>query len=90
MDNDETDQTECESCLNLGSPEVGLNILSGGRLFCLIFGMIGIPLMLTVLANVGSLMAEGLEYSWTSNRERIKRLARSLREGAISICISIV
>ena len=44
--------------------------------------------MLTVLANVGSLMAEGLEYSWTSNRERIKRLARSLREGAISICIS--
>ena len=44
--------------------------------------------MLTVLANVGSLMAEGLEYSWTSNRERINRLARSLREGAISLFIS--
>ena len=37
--------------------------------------MIGIPLMLTVLANVGSLMAEGLEYSWTSNKERLSRLA---------------
>ena len=44
--------------------------------------MIGIPLMLTVLANVGSLMAEGLEYSWTTNKERLSRLAGLLRSGA--------
>ena len=48
-------------------------------MFCLIFGIIGIPLMLTVLASVGSLMAEGLEYSWSSNKQRIKHLAQLIR-----------
>ena len=35
--------------------------------------------MLTVLASVGSLMAEGLEYSWTSNKQRLKNLAKLIR-----------
>ena len=38
--------------------------------------------MLTVLASVGSLMAEGLEYSWTSNKQRIKNLAQLIRNFA--------
>ena len=51
-------------------------------MFCLIFGIIGIPLMLTVLASVGSLMAEGLEYSWSSNKQRLKNLAQLIRNFA--------
>ena len=38
--------------------------------------------MLTVLASVGSLMAEGLEYSWSSNKQRIKNLAQLIRNFA--------
>ena len=48
-------------------------------MFCLIFGIIGIPLMLSVLANIGSLMAEGLEYLWSSNKHRIRKLGQILR-----------
>ena len=51
---------------------------AGGRLFCLIFGIIGIPFMLSVLANIGSLMAEGLELVWSSNKARVRRLGRLL------------
>ena len=50
----------------------------GGRLFCLIFGMVGIPFMLSVLADVGGLMAEGIEYTWLSNRDRLRTLAEKL------------
>ena len=50
----------------------------GGRLFCLIFGMVGIPFMLSVLADVGGLMAEGIEYTWLSNRDRLRLLAEKL------------
>ena len=50
----------------------------GGRLFCLIFGIIGIPLMLSVLADVGGLMAEGLEMAWESNKERVTKMAEKL------------
>ena len=35
----------------------------GGRLFCLFFGIIGIPFMLSVLADVGGIMAELLQVS---------------------------
>ena len=38
--------------------------------------------MLTVLASVGSLMAEGLEYSWSSNKQRIKNIAKLIRNTA--------
>jgi len=51
----------------------------GGRLFCLVFGIIGIPFMLSVLANIGSLMAEGLEYVWSANKIRIKRIGKFFR-----------
>ena len=50
----------------------------GGRLFCLLFGIIGIPLMLSVLADVGALMAGGLELAWESNKERAIRMAEKL------------
>ena len=51
----------------------------GGRLFCLIFGIIGIPFMLSVLADVGGLMAEGIEYAWVVNKDRIKYMAERLK-----------
>ena len=51
----------------------------GGRLFCLLFGIIGIPFMLSVLANIGGLMAEGLEYVWSANKIRIKKMRRFIR-----------
>ena len=50
----------------------------GGRLFCLLFGIIGIPLMLSVLADVGGLMAGGLEFAWSSNKERLIRVAEKV------------
>ena len=34
--------------------------------------------MLSVLANIGSLMAEGLEYVWTSNKQKIKKIGQFL------------
>ena len=45
-------------------------------MFCLLFGIIGIPFMLSVLANIGGLMAEGLEYVWSANKIRIKKLRK--------------
>ena len=50
-----------------------------GRMFCLLFGIIGIPFMLSVLADVGGLMAEGIEYAWISNKDRIKLIAEKLK-----------
>ena len=50
-----------------------------GRMFCLLFGIIGIPFMLSVLADVGGLMAEGIEYAWLSNKDRIKMIAEKLK-----------
>ena len=50
----------------------------GGRLFCLFFGIIGIPLMLSVLADVGGLMAGGLELAWESNKKRVIMVAEKL------------
>ena len=34
--------------------------------------------MLSVLADVGGLMAEGIEYTWLSNRDRLRLLAEKL------------
>ena len=64
-------------CLDMIMPLV-MVVCAGGRLFCLIFGIIGIPFMLSVLANIGSLMAEGLELVWSSNKARVRRLGRLL------------
>ena len=64
-------------CLDMIKPLLML-VCAGGRLFCLIFGIIGIPFMLSVLANIGSLMAEGLELVWSSNKARVRRLGRLL------------
>ena len=48
-------------------------------MFCLGFGIIGIPFMLSVLADVGGLMAEGIEYAWLTNKNRIKLIAEKLK-----------
>merc|ERR1719239_909810 len=46
----------------------------GGRLFCLFFGIVGIPLMLSVLADVGGLMAGILQVTWGNNKDRLRML----------------
>ena len=51
----------------------------GGRIFCLLFGIIGIPLMLTVLVDVSGLMAGGLEMAWSCHKDKIIRIAEKLR-----------
>ena len=51
----------------------------GGRIFCLLFGFIGIPLMLTVLVDVSGLMAGGLEMAWSCHKDRIIRMAEKMR-----------
>ena len=51
----------------------------GGRFFCLLFGIIGIPLMLSVLADVGGLMAGGLEAVWAGNKKRAVMIAEKLK-----------
>ena len=48
-------------------------------MFCLGFGIVGIPFMLSVLADVGGLMAEGIEFAWMANKERIKYCARKMK-----------
>ena len=48
-------------------------------MFCLLFGIIGIPFMLSVLASIGGLMAEGLEYAWSANKTRIKKIRKFFR-----------
>ena len=50
----------------------------GGRIFCLLFGIIGIPLMLTVLVDVSGMMAGGLEMAWSCHKERIIRMAEKM------------
>jgi len=47
----------------------------GGRLFCLFFGIVGIPLMLSVLADIGGLMAGLIQVTWGNNKDKLKLLA---------------
>ena len=50
----------------------------GGRLFCLLFGIIGIPFMLSVLADVGGIFAGILQLAWGNNKDRIRLIAEKL------------
>ena len=50
-----------------------------GRFFCLIFGIIGIPFMLSVLADVGGIFAGILQIAWKKNKNRIKMIAKKLQ-----------
>jgi len=50
----------------------------GGRFFCLLFGIIGIPFMLSVLADVGGIFAGILQLAWGNNKDRLKLLAEKL------------
>lgn len=50
-----------------------------GRFFCLIFGIIGIPFMLSVLADVGGIFAGILQIAWNKNKNRIKMVAKKLQ-----------
>lgn len=49
-----------------------------GRFFCLLFGIIGIPFMLSVLADVGGIFAGILQLGWDKNKTRLTLLARKL------------
>ena len=49
-----------------------------GRFFCLFFGIIGIPLMLSVLADVGGIFAGILQLAWDKNKTRLLLIARKL------------
>ena len=44
-----------------------------GRLFCLIFGIVGIPFMLSVLADVGGVFAGFLQVAWENSKKRLQR-----------------
>lgn len=50
----------------------------GGRLFCLLFGIIGIPFMLSVLADVGGIFAGILQLAWGNNKDRLRLIAEKL------------
>ena len=49
-----------------------------GRFFCLFFGIIGIPFMLSVLADVGGIFAGILQLAWDKNKTRLILIARKL------------
>ena len=58
-----------------------------GRFFCLFFGIIGIPFMLSVLADVGGIFAGILQLAWDKNKTRLLLLARKLHlvsQGSVS------
>ena len=62
-----------------------------GRFFCLFFGIIGIPFMLSVLADVGGIFAGILQLAWDKNKTRLLLLARKLHfvsQGSVS-CTSV-
>jgi len=50
----------------------------GGRIFCLLFGIVGIPFMLSVLADVGGILAGLLQVTWGSNKEHALELAERM------------
>ena len=50
----------------------------GGRLFCLLFGIIGIPFMLSVLADVGAIFAGIIQLAWGNNKDRLRLIAEKL------------
>ena len=45
----------------------------GGRVFCLLFGIVGIPFMLSVLADVGGLLAGVMQVRETSLKFRVSQ-----------------
>jgi len=50
----------------------------GGRVFCLLFGIVGIPFMLSVLADVGGILAGLMQVTWGSNKEHALELAERM------------
>ena len=51
-----------------------------GRLFCLFFGIIGIPFTLSVIADVGGLFATILSKFWEKHKEKFKTIQEKLRK----------
>ena len=49
-----------------------------GRLFCLLFGIIGIPFTLSVVADVGGILATLVSGLWDAQGSRLKRAAERL------------
>ena len=49
-----------------------------GRLFCLLFGMIGIPFTLSVIADVGGLFATLVSTLWNKNKNKVKPLMEKI------------
>ena len=51
-----------------------------GRLFCLLFGIIGIPFTLSVIADVGGLFATLLSKFWEKHKDKFKAIQEKLRK----------
>ena len=51
-----------------------------GRLFCLLFGIIGIPFTLSVIADVGGLFATLLSKFWEKHKDKFKAIHEKLRK----------
>ena len=49
-----------------------------GRLFCLLFGIIGIPFTLSVVADVGGILATLVSKLWDTRGHRLRRAAERL------------
>lgn len=50
-----------------------------GRLFCIIYGLIGIPFAMLVLANVGKFLSEGLRHIVATSRRSWNRFTQKMR-----------
>ena len=61
----------------------------GGRVFCLLFALIGIPLCLTVIADLG-IMAAGSLPDLTSKMENFSATAKSLISAVAALFILLV
>jgi hypothetical protein len=52
---------------------------TGGRLFCILFAIIGIPFTLSVVADVGQLSASLVSGLWTGHSSRLAPLLQRCR-----------
>ena len=50
-----------------------------GRMFCLLFGIIGIPFTLSVIADVGGIFANLLTQFWKAHGEKFGKFAKKFK-----------
>ena len=55
-------------------------ITPGGRVFCIIFAIIGIPFTLSVIADVGSICATVVSTCWDKFKPVFQRMKKAYRK----------